>query len=53
MSNKKWWMDDAKQPQPQVGGKAVWDKFDEEAARDASAVERANAMRVRRPRRVK
>jgi hypothetical protein len=45
---KKKWSDKKVQP---VVGKVVWDRFDEEAARDASAVERANAMRVRRPRR--
>jgi hypothetical protein len=49
-NNKKQWSD--KNVQPPVG-KVVWDRFDEEAARDASAVERANQMRVRRPRRVK
>lgn len=49
MSNKKW---NPKPVQPSVG-KVVWDRFDEEAARDASALQRANEMRVKRPRRVK
>lgn len=50
MSNEKKWSDENVQPPV---GPVVWDRFDEEAARDASAVERANEMRVRRPRRVK
>ena len=49
MSNKKW---SVKNVQPAVG-KVVWDRFDEEASRDASAIQRANTMRVRKPRRVK
>jgi hypothetical protein len=50
MKGKKKWSD--KPVQPAVG-KAVWDNFDEEAARDASALQRANEMRVKRPKRVK
>ena len=49
MSNKKW---SPKNVQPAVG-KVVWDQFDEEAARDGSAIQRANALRVKRPKRVK
>ncbi len=48
-AKKKW---SAAPMQPPVG-KVVWDKFDEEASRDAAAIQRSNEMRVRRPRRVK
>jgi hypothetical protein len=48
--NKKQWSDKNVQP---AAGKVVWDQFDEEAARDASAIQRANAARVKRPKRVK
>ena len=48
-SKKKW----SNAPVQTPVGKAVWDKFDEEAARDANAIQQANAMRVKRPKRVK
>jgi hypothetical protein len=49
MSNKKW---SPKNVQP-AAGKVVWDQFDAEAARDGAAINQANQMRVKRPRRVK
>jgi hypothetical protein len=48
-SKKKW---SVKPVQP-AAGKVVWDQFDAEAARDGSAIQRANEMRVRKPRRIK
>jgi len=51
MKSNKWSKAAPVQPKPQF--KVVWDKFDDEASRDADAIQRANASRVRRPRRVK
>jgi hypothetical protein len=52
MKGNKWSKAPAAQQQ-QSKFKVVWDKFDDEAARDADAIQRANQSRVRRPRRVK
>ena len=51
MKSNKW--SKAAPVQPKLQFKVVWDKFDDEASRDAAAIQRANDSRVRRPRRVK